>query len=114
VAQLLGLFAILWGTGVIVVSLLSASGRIPATSINGMRRRRASESDAAWAAGQRAYLPWVLSYAVMLIIAGIASIFLPENIAFITLATAAAAALLLGGPIGIAALDRAVTRAQND
>lgn len=94
-------------TAVAVMSTLCVCGLVPTTSINGMRRRRAGESDAAWRAGLRALYPWQIVASGEL---AVMAVMLwgrrdPQTYQLIVLGLLVALATVWGG---IAALNRAI------
>lgn len=100
---------VIWAATVLTMSSLSASGVIKTVSINGMRRRKAGESDAAWRAGLRAYFPWALGTVFsLLLFAALISIAPPEFM--IPLVVAAFVSMVVQGwPLGIWAFNRAAS-----
>ncbi|MGZ0069586.1 hypothetical protein [Microbacterium arborescens] len=100
-----------WALAVVIASTLGVRGRYETTSINGMRRRRADESDAAWSAGLRALYPWVLTSAALLILLALAILLSPPSASYLLLLLGLAS--VLGSVyVGIGALNRAVRRQQ--
>lgn len=77
----MGYFLIVIGVVVLVGNLVTYSSRPRPSndSINGMRRRKPSESDAAWESGLRVYLPFSIAVGVIGVIGGFLSILLEES-----------------------------------
>lgn len=97
-----------WAVAVLIVSVLSATGRIKTVTINGMRRRRPGESEQAWQAGLRAYYPWVISSAVTLLAFALLLWFSPRDFEYSLVAAAIILVLAQTWPLGIWSLNREV------
>lgn len=111
--QAVAIVLVVCAVAVAVMSTLCVQGRIVTTSINGMRRRRASESDDAWNAGLRALYPWEMAaaglvavVALVLVVSGASGATL-----YLIVVVGLIAALVVIG-CGIAALNRAIRRFQ--
>ncbi|HRN29083.1 MAG TPA: hypothetical protein PK781_02550 [Terrimesophilobacter sp.] len=107
----MGYFLIVIGVVVLVANLVTYSSRPRPSndSINGMRRRKANESDAAWESGLRVYLPFSVSVGIIGVVGGFLSILLAEQ--WFIPVVAATFILMIGLLIlGAVLLDRRVKR----
>jgi len=102
----------LWAIAVLVVSALSARGRLTSNSINGMRRRNPSESDEAWAAGLAAYHGWTIASAITLLVFAALIVITTPGFDIALVVAAVLLVLLQVGPLGISALNAAIRLAQ--
>ena len=77
----MGYFLIVIGVVVLVANLVTYSSRPRPSndSINGMRRRKPGESDAAWEAGLKLYLPFGILTGVIGVLGGAAILLLGES-----------------------------------
>jgi len=100
---------VIWAIAVVVMSTLGVTGKVKTTTVNGMRRRRPGESDAAWRAGLRALYPFTIASALALVGLAIALMLTPSSWFY---------AVLLGGLavvlaivlVGIAAMNSVIRR----
>lgn len=107
----MGYFLIVIGVVVLVANLITYSSRPRPSndSINGMRRRKPHESDAAWEAGLRVYLPFSVTVGVIGIVGGFAAILIEPR--WFVPVVSATFVLMIGLLIlGAVLLDRRVTR----
>ncbi|MBX3093170.1 MAG: hypothetical protein KF680_01300 [Cryobacterium sp.] len=107
----MGYFLIVLGVVVLVANLVTYSSRPRPSndSINGMRRRRPDESDAAWEAGLRLYLPFSVAVGLIGVVGGFLSILLDP--AWFVAIIGSTFALMIGLLIlGAVLLDRRVKR----
>jgi len=106
-----GYFLIVIGVVVLVANLVTYSSRPRPSndSINGMRRRKPHESDAAWEAGLRIYLPFSVAVGIIGVVGGFLSILLDQQ--WFVVIVSATFILMIGLLItGAVLLDRRVTR----
>lgn len=107
----MGYFLIVIGVVVLVANLVTYSSRPRPSndSINGMRRRKPDESDAAWEAGLRTYLPFSIAVGLIGVVGGFLSILLDPTwfVAIIGSTFALMIGLLI---LGAVLLDRRVKR----
>lgn len=107
----MGYFLIVIGVVVLVANLVTYSSRPRPSndSINGMRRRKPNESDAAWEAGLRLYLPFSVTVGIMGIVGGFLAILLDERW-FIPVVSATFILMIGLLILGAVLLDRRVKR----
>lgn len=107
----MGYFLIVIGVVLLVANLVTYSARPrPANdSINGMRRRKPHESDAAWEAGLKVYLPVSVTVGVIGVVGGFAAILVDESI-FVPVVAATFILMIVLLILGAVLLDRRVKR----
>lgn len=107
----MGYFLIVLGVVLLIANLVTYSARPrPANdSINGMRRRKPNESDAAWEAGLRVYLPFSIVVGIIGIVGGFFAILADEAL-FIPIVSATFIAMIGLLILGAVLLDRRVKR----
>lgn len=106
--HLLSLLLATWAVAVLVLSSLSASGRIKTVTINGMRRRRPGETADAWQAGLRAYFPWAVATACSLLLFAGLVLLAPPEFLYPLVGGAFVLVIIQGWPLGIWALNLAI------
>lgn len=107
----MGYFLIVIGVVVLVANLVTYSSRPRPSndSINGMRRRKANESDAAWEAGLKLYLPFSVAVGLIGIVGGFLAVLLDAS--WFVPIVGSTFALMIGLLIlGAVLLDRRVKR----
>lgn len=107
----MGYFLIVLGVIVLVANLVTYASRPRPSndSINGMRRRKPNESDEAWEAGLKVYLPFSIAVGVIGVVGGFAAIILDP--AWFVPVVGSTFALMIGLLIlGAVLLDRRVKR----
>lgn len=110
-AQMAATLLAIWAIAVAIMSTLGVTGRRPTTSVNGMRRRRAGESDAAWASGLRALYPFTMVSALLLMALGGAVVLVPLDLFYVILLGGLSLVLAVS-LAGIVALNRAIRKTQ--
>ena len=107
----MGYFLIVIGVVVLVANLVTYASRPRPSndSINGMRRRKPNESDAAWESGLKIYLPFSIAVGIIGIVGGFLSVLLDQTwfVAIIGSTFALMIGLLI---LGAVLLDRRVKR----
>lgn len=102
---------VLWGLTVAIFSTMRVRGLYGTNSINGLRRRRPTESKAAWKAGLKALYPWTMASSAVLLCIAIAVLLVPESWFIATLLLGIGLVVLIVY-CGIFALNRAILRHQ--
>ncbi|MFC5931235.1 hypothetical protein [Cryobacterium melibiosiphilum] len=103
-------FFIVLGLLSIATNVLTYRGVLRPTSLNGLRRKKPHETDAAWTAGLRATLPYGLALAACLIGVGCLLFVVPEHLAT-AVPLGGAVLMVIAALLAVRALDRAVQRA---
>ena len=107
----MGFFLIALGAIVLIANLVTFKSRPrPANdSVNGMRRRKPGESDAAWESGLRIYLPFGVAVGVIGIIGGAVLLYLGPSWD-LQVGSATFLVMIVTGIVGAVLLDRRVKR----
>ncbi|WP_168627149.1 MULTISPECIES: hypothetical protein [unclassified Cryobacterium] len=104
----MGYFVIALGV-IILISNITTLTRSPRpTHINGLRRRKDSESDAAWEAGLKLYLPFSIAVGIIGIVGGAVGLFMGER-EFVVLGITLVLMILVA-IVGAVLFDRRVKR----